>query len=110
MKELLRNALEFLESGEENLIKKRYNVSASDFFKGIVIFCDYIIYNEMKLVPKNHNERFSILERYFKSIYETVSKLFKTYTDSYNLRLNENDVKEVRYYAYELRNYIKNKK
>lgn len=110
MKELLDNAEEFLKSGEENLIKDRFNVAASDFFKAIVILCDYLLYREIKILPKNHLERFSLLKRYYNNIYEKVSELFKLYTASYNTRLNKRDSTIIKQYANELKNYIKNKK
>lgn len=109
MEELLKNAEEFIESGEENITKQRFNASVSDFFKAIVILCDYLIYKEIKIIPKNHNERFSILKKYFGDIYKKVSKLFKTYVKSYNLRLKKEDAKKVKEYANELKNLIFNK-
>jgi len=110
MKELLRNAEEFLQSGEDNIKKERFNAAVSDFFKAIVIICDYLIYNEIKSLPKNHNERFAFLKTYFSEIYEKVSGFFKTYTDSYNLKLNRDDSEKLKSYAYELKNFASNKK
>jgi len=110
MEELLKNVNEFLESGEDNLNKKRFNAAVSDFFKAIVILCDYLIYREIKIMPKNHNQRFSLLERYFKKIYEKVSELFETYTKSYNLRLEEKEAIKLQNYANALKNFILNKK
>ena len=110
MEELLKNVEEFLNSGKENIEKNRFNAAVSDFFKAIVILCDYLIYKEIKILPKNHNERFSLLERYFKDIYKKVSDLFKTYTRSYNLRLEKEDANQLKNYAYELKNFIYSKK
>lgn len=110
MEELLKNAEEFLESAEENFEKKRYNACVSDYFKEIVILADYLIYREIKRVPKNHNERFYLLKRYFEEVYERVSVLFKTYTESYNLRLGLKDAEEVKKYANEFKNYVDSKK
>jgi hypothetical protein len=109
MKELLDNVKEFLESGEENLKKERFNAAVSDFFKAIVILCDYIIYRDIKIMPKNHNERFSLLETYFKDIYKNVSEFFKTYTKSYNLRLGKEEATKLKNYANELKNFINKK-
>ena len=106
MEQLLENIEEFLESGNENLEKKRYNAAVSDFFKAIVIVCDYLIYQEIKILPKNHNDRFSLLKKYFKEIYSNVSKLFNIYIKSYNLRIDKKDVIKLRDYANELRNKI----
>ena len=82
----------------------------SDFFKAIVILCDYLIYKETKITPKSHNERFSLLRSYFKEIYNAVSELFKTYTSSYNLRLGKEDAIKIKKYANELKNFVINKK
>ena len=110
MEELLRNTTEFIELGEDNLKNKRYNASVSDFFKAIVILCDYLIYQEIKMLPKNHNERFNLLKKYFTDIYLKVFDLFKTYTASYNLRLDKRDAEKIKDYTYELERYIENKK
>lgn len=110
MEELLKNAKEFLESGEENLKKQRFNASVSDFFKAMVILSDYLIYKEIKLMPKNHNQRFSLLKTYFKDIYKKISELFDIYVKSYNLRLNLKDAVKIKEDANELKNFITNKK
>ena len=108
MDELLKNAEEFLESGNDNLKKQRFNASVSDYFKTIVILCDYIIYKEIKVMPKNHNERFSLLGKYFKNIYEEVSQLFKIYIKFYNLRLDNKDAETLKNYADKFKNNIPN--
>ena len=64
------------------------------------------IYKNIKIIPKNHNDRFSLLRKYFIDIYEEVSELFKVYTKSYNLRLGREDAIKLRDYANELRNKI----
>lgn len=104
LEELKKNIEEFLISGEENLEKQRYNASVSDFFKAIVIMCDYLIYKEIKTLPKNHNERFIFLKKYFEDIYQEVSNLFEMYTKSYNLRLEQKDSLNLKNYANRLKN------
>ena len=108
--DLLKNAEEFLASGDDNLKKKRFNAAVADFFKAIAILCDYLIYEEMKIKPKNHSDRFSLLRKYFSDIYQETSDIFKVYTMSYNLRLSEKDAEKLRDYAYGLKNRIFNKK
>jgi len=110
MEQLLKNALEFLESGNENLSKKRFNVAVSDFFKSIVIFCNYLIYAELRMMPKNHNDRFNLLKSYFNEIYEKVSFLFKTYVKSYNLSMTDLEAIKLKEYADELKDFALNKK
>ena len=103
MNEILENAEEFLASGEDNIKKERWNAAVSDFFKAISNFCDYIIYREMKIITKNHTERFDLLKKYFKEIYKNVIFLFEIYRKSYNLRLKKEDAAAIKNYAYELK-------
>jgi uncharacterized protein (UPF0332 family) len=110
MKQLLINAMEFLDSAEDSFKKRRFNASASDFFKTIVVFCDYLVYKEIKRLPKNHADRFNLLEIYFKDIHKNVKLLFKIYTGSYNLRSTKEDVIKLRDYANELNDIVFNKK
>jgi len=110
MEHLLANAREFFESAEDNLVKKRFNAATSDFFKSMVVSCDYLIYGEIKRLPKNHADRFVLLERYFPSIYSIVSKLFKSYTDSYNLKSTEEEAKKFKEYAEKIEEFVRNKK
>ena len=110
MEELYENANEFFESGKDNLDKKRYNASSSDFFKSIVVFCDYLLYSEIRRIPKNHNDRFNLLKINLPEIYSRVSELFKSYTKSYNLKMKLNEVLEIKKYAEEIKQICKNKK
>ncbi len=105
MEHLLENAKEFMASGNDNLLKKRFNASTSDFFKAIVVFCDY----EIKRLPKNHKDRFIILENYFKDIYLVVSKLFKPYTDSYNLKSTREESLKFRENAEKIEKFVRDK-
>jgi len=110
MKELLENAREFIESGKDNLRKKRLNAAASDFFKSIVILCDYLIYKEIKRLPKNHNDRFNLLKIYFNKIYSKVGPLFEIYIKSYNVKMEIKEVLILKNYSDELERIIGNKK
>lgn len=109
MEELLENIKEFLESGEDNLKKERFNAAASDFFKAIVVSCDYLLYYNIKILPKNHNERFSLLNKHFKEIYNSISKLFPIYTRSYNFKIKKEDTLLIRRYAYEIKSFTDKK-
>lgn len=109
MEHLKDNAKEFFDSGEDNLIKKRFNAASSDFFKSVVVSCDYLIYCEIKRLPKNHADRFSILQIHFPEIYKIVSSLFKPYTDSYNLKSTKEDAEKFKEYAREIKKLISNK-
>ena len=108
MEEILENAKEFLESAEDSLKKERWNAAVSNYFKAIVTFCDYLIYKNIKAIPKNHNERFDLLKIHFNDLYIKIFDLFKKYRESYTLRLKKEDAIRLREYAYEIRNIISN--
>jgi uncharacterized protein (UPF0332 family) len=101
--DLWRNAEEFLASAEENTKRERYNAAVSDYFKTIVILCDVLLYQEWRILPKNHNERFDLLRQHAPDIHRKVSRLFKLYTQSYNLRSTAAEATQVKEYALELR-------
>ena len=109
MEEILLNAKEFLESAEDNLKKERWNAAVSDYFKSMSSYCDYLLYKEIKILPKNHNERFELLKKYFNEIYTEVIGFFKKYRDSYNLRLTKEDALLIKEYAYELKDIVTNR-
>lgn len=88
---LFSNFKDFLASADDELDKKRYNPSVSSYFKALVILCDWKIYKERGLLPKNHSERFFILRNHFHEAYFLIDSLFKEYRESYNLRMNKED-------------------
>jgi len=91
-KDLIANFKEFIASAERDFQENRYNPAISSYFKAIAILCDYVIYKQRGLLPKNHRERFLFLEQEFSSAYFLISPLFKEYTDSYNLRIQKEQV------------------
>ncbi len=95
-KDLRKNTEEFIQSGDEDLQKERFNAAVSSYFKAIVILCDLKIYEEHRLLPKSHSERFHFLKLHFKDTYEIVDSLFKTYTSSYNLVSNKSDAQKLK--------------
>ncbi len=106
MKEVLNNAEEFMAAGEDNIKKNRWNAATTDFFKAITCFSDYLIYREIKRLPKTHNDRFSLLKKYFVEIYTPATKLFETYRRSYNNRLTKEEAQAVKDYALILRTKV----
>ena len=85
--DLKANIKEFLESAEDDLIKKRYNSAIASYFKALSTLCDLKIYELKRVLPKNHSERFLFLKTSFPEVYKIISSLFDIYTKTYNLRL-----------------------
>ena len=88
---LKKNIKEFIDAAEDELMKGRYNIAATSYFKAIVTLCDLKIYRLRRILPKNHSERFIFLRTFFPKAYKVVSSLFNTYTKTYNLRLSRKD-------------------
>ena len=95
-KDLLLNFKDFYNSGNDELEKQRYNPAISSYFKALVILCDWKIYTERGLLPKNHNERFDFLRQYFPKAYSLVDSIFDEYRKSYNLRMEKMDALKVK--------------
>lgn len=107
LEDLLQNFKEFLKSADRDLEDGLYNAAISSYFKAIAVLCDYLIYNERSLLPKNHKERFLFLELNYKEIYEIISPLFKEYTDSYNLRIKKEQAARLKENVERLRKILK---
>ncbi|MFQ5474701.1 MAG: hypothetical protein ACE5DM_02590, partial [Candidatus Nanoarchaeia archaeon] len=45
---------------------------------------DFVIFEKLNRLPKNHSERFRILREYFPVIYVIIDDIFDKYTDSYS--------------------------
>lgn len=103
---LKSNFREFLDSANDDLKKKRYNSAVSNYFKAIVILCDLKIYLDRNALPKNHTERFLFLNVHYKEIEEKLSKIFKKYTDSYNMKMSEEDALNLKKNVEEIRNLL----
>ena len=84
MEELSRTIIEEYEGGLEELKKERYKNSAILLSKALFAICDLIIHSKLEKLPKNHGERFRILENDFPEIYAVVDLIFAHYTDAYS--------------------------
>ncbi|MBS3128011.1 hypothetical protein J4410_02610 [Candidatus Woesearchaeota archaeon] len=79
--------IEEYEGAQEQAAKERYKNSTILFSKSLFALCDFLIYQKLKKLPKNHTERFRILEEYFPDVYTIVDELFSHYTDAYTKKI-----------------------
>ena len=84
VEELIQTFLEEYQGASDEISKGRYKNSAILLSKALFAICDILIQKKLNKLPKNHAERFRILEIYFKEIYEIVDEIFDKYTDSYS--------------------------
>lgn len=57
--------------------------------KALFALLDYIILKEYKKLPKNHTERFRILELKTPNLYRIVDRVWSKYTDTYRRPASE---------------------
>jgi HEPN domain-containing protein len=84
--ELKANAQEYLEDADYLYNKGHYNSALNLYFKALVAICDYIILRDTGKLPRNHSERFRILEERYPNIYDIVDFHFNNYRKTYLMR------------------------
>lgn len=97
MKEIEDTFLEEYLGGLEQYQKSRYKNTLILLSKSLFALCDLLIYEKLKKLPKNHHERFRILEQYFPEIYPTIDTLFNHYTDAYNKPILKETCEEMKH-------------
>jgi len=75
--------------------------------KSLFALCDYIIYKKYGKLPKNHSERFRILEVRERAIFAEVDLVWSKYTETYSKPSGEESYKML-YEA--IKRIIKNEK
>lgn len=84
--ELKANAQEYIEDADYLFAKGHYNSALNLYFKALVGICDYIILRDTGKLPRNHSERFRILEEKYPDIYDIVDFHFNSYRKAYLMR------------------------
>ncbi len=84
LKELEETFIEQFEAAQ--ILKEHKKVKSITILlsKSLFALADYIIFNELEKLPKNHSERFRILEKRFPEVYEVLDEIWTRYTDAYN--------------------------
>ena len=73
--DLIQTFLEEFEGAKEELSKGRHKNATILFSKALFAICDILIQSKLNKLPKNHSERFRILEQYFKEVYGIVDDI-----------------------------------
>ena len=100
--DLKENAKEYFRNGLFMQERNQINSAVTLFFKTISTLADLLILNKEGKIPSNHSERFRILEKKYKEVYDIIDKDFPFYQNSYRTKLNkeiskmfENDAKKL---------------
>ncbi|MBN1156557.1 hypothetical protein JXA85_03015 [Candidatus Woesearchaeota archaeon] len=86
---LLRNFTEYFELAEYAFKAGKFNGAVTLYYKALVELCDISLLENTGKIGVNHTERFSLLKEYEPALYETASKLFGFYRDSYSTTISK---------------------
>ncbi len=87
MDQLQELEMGFIEEYESALLLLKYSKKKSAiilFSKALFALVDYILFSRYKKLPKNHTERFRILQQKEERIYTLVDSVWSKYTDTYS--------------------------
>ncbi len=96
MNELLKNARKFLNSAYLIYKNADYTSSTILYFKALFVILDYIILAKEGRSPKDHTERFRMLETGFPQLYTLLDKYYPIYRDTYSLSIRKEICDEVK--------------
>ncbi len=57
--------------------------AATNFFKALFAVGDWVLYDKLKLEPKDHTERFNLLRKNSPFLYSITDRMFHTYRRTY---------------------------
>jgi uncharacterized protein (UPF0332 family) len=87
---LKENIKKFMNSGEIVYKTQDYTSATILYFKALFSVLDLVILKDTGKVPKDHSERFRILELRFPELYKILDKLYPTYRDTYTASIDKN--------------------
>lgn len=84
---LTQGFFEFLDGGLEEEKKQRFRLATTAYFKAISQLIDLLVFRRTGFIPKNHTERFRIIERENRQLYLALDSAFKIYRDTYTSQI-----------------------
>lgn len=97
--ELLKNIRTFSNSAELVYQTKDYTSATTLYFKTLFVALDLVIFRKLKLTPKDHTERFRVLEKHFPLEYVKLDKYYSIYRSTYSLVVDKQTCEEIRKYV-----------
>jgi len=93
---LLTNIRSFLNSA--NIVYKTEDFTSATilYFKTLFAVFDLIILKDLGKIPKDHTERFRVLEMNYPLLYILLDKLYPKYRDSYNMIISKEDCDKIK--------------
>ena len=96
MEELLNNIKTFWKSAELVYNSGDYTSASTLYFKCLFVLLDLIILKNKHITPKDHTDRFKILQKDFPILYSALDRIFPIYHDTYSLQVEKNKCDEVK--------------
>ncbi len=93
---LRENINTFLKSANLVYDTKDYTSATILYFKAMFSVLDYFILSRVGKAPKDHEERFRILQSDFPDMYKVLDNLFPIYRESYRASISYEKCKEVK--------------
>ena len=84
LEELENTFLEEYSSSQILLEHKKLKSVTILLSKSLFALADYLLFKKYNILPKNHAQRFRILEKKEKKMYEQIDELWGAYTNSYS--------------------------
>lgn len=83
-----KNFKEYKEIADYSFDKGKFNTAVTLYYKALVELCDLELLKRLNRIGANHTERFELLREVSPSLYNTASKLFRFYRDSYSKEIS----------------------
>lgn len=90
--ELISNTRKIFSSAELVFENKDYTSATILYFKTVFGVLDIILLEKEGKTPKDHTERFRMLEKKYPDLYEFLDKYFRIYRDTYSTAIEKKDV------------------
>ena len=100
--ELVKNIRSFIDSSDLLYERKEYTPATVLYFKALFGIIDYVLLTSGRGIPKDHSERFQVLQNFYPRLYVILDKLFPIYRETYTVSLSKQDCDEVRNHVREL--------
>ena len=94
--ELVKNTITFWRSAELVYKTGDYTSATILYFKCLFALFDCILFRKLRKTPKDHTERFRMLEVSFPEFYSILDKYFPLYRDTYSLAIGKEKCDEVK--------------
>ena len=96
---LLKNVKQFVVSADLVYNSGDYTSAAMLYFKALFVGLDIMLLKAVKKSPKDHAERFRMLEASFPEEYVLLDRYFNVYQSTYTITIDKSTAEEVRNYV-----------